>query len=646
MNGSNQSRPQDPIRKRLEAAIPKIEEVRDVCEAPSVSFGVSYGPKTAFTHSIGLRDVETGQLANEHTSYHIGSCAKIFTSAAIGILVDEGKISWQDPVKKHLDDFDPVEDREIGKKATIRDVCRHSTGLANPNAVFMAPHGAPGIKSEDYMKMINALPTANEHGQRFNSWWYYSNAAYGLLGLVVKAAAKVGFATFLRTRICNPLGLKDTLLSEHDVTNNSNLAHPYVKRDGEWHKINNGLTSEGHNHTLPFLGIRSSVSDMLLFGGAVMHRYEKEQESQSEKNEAPQSAVSWSERLWGFGQALGLIAGSKENPLRQISYIWKSHWTRPCDDGFDNKTAYMLGWLRTTMPTAALPLLSYNSYPTKKEYIIGRESPPQVLYGHSGCTNGSVATMYVIPHSGFTVVALSNAADAGDASNSTVQILLQAIYDLGPKVDLILSLKDSRRVKLQQHEDMIRDWKRHRDVGKYNCHAEELVGTYYGLGASIIDIKESNKSDSGLAVVFGRQDASTCQLDKFNRDSLSFLPMDHKEILERAMIDWDYWTVGVFRFVREDETQPNSPIVGLRWKWDQYEDSTLWVKQNDKTEMTDDQYDAVAKKHGKFLKDPWSELVPTANGNGHCTGNGICKDMEKIRDHVAYQTADATTTAA
>uniref|UniRef100_A0A0B7KP92 Beta-lactamase-related domain-containing protein n=1 Tax=Bionectria ochroleuca TaxID=29856 RepID=A0A0B7KP92_BIOOC len=614
MNGSCQP-PQE--RKRLEATIPNIEEVKDICEAPSVSFGVSYGGEPIFTKSIGLCDVENGQLANEHTSYHIGSCAKIFTSAAIGILVDEGKISWQDPVRKHLDDFDPVEDREIGKKATIRDVCRHSTGLANPNAVLMAPHGAPGIKSEEYMKMINALPTANEHGQRFNSWWYYSNAAYGLLGLVVKAVAGVDFATFLRTRICNPLGLKETLLTEHDVTNNSNLAHPYVKRDGEWHKIYNGLTSEGNSHTLPSLGIRSSVSDMLLFGGAVMDRYAKEQQSQSEENETPQLRVPWSDRLWGLRQTLGLIAGSRENPLRQISYIWKSYWTRPCDDDFDNKTAYMLGWLRTTMPTAALPLLSYNSYPTKNEYIIGRKSPPQVLYGHSGCTNGSVATIYVIPQSGFTVVALSNAADAGDASNSTVQILLQAIYDLGPKVDLILSLKESREMKLKQHEDMINDWEKHRDVGKYNCNAEELVGTYHGLGASIIDIKQSNN----LAVVFGRQDRSRCELDRFNQYSLSFLPMDHKEILERAMIDWDYWTVGVFRFVREDETQPNSPVVGLRWKWDQYEDSILWVKQNDKDKMNDNYYKAVVKKHGKFLKDPWAKSVATADGNGPCNGS-------------------------
>jgi CubicO group peptidase (beta-lactamase class C family) len=113
-----------------------------------------------------------------------------------------------------------------------------------------------------------------------------------------------------------PLGLKDTLLTEHDVTNNNNLAHPYVKRDGEWHKIYDGLTSEGHSHILPSLGIRSSVSDMLLFGGAVMHRYAKEQQSQSEKNETPQSSASWSDRLWGLGQALGLIASSKEDPLR------------------------------------------------------------------------------------------------------------------------------------------------------------------------------------------------------------------------------------------------------------------------------------------------------------------------------------------
>ncbi|VUC20614.1 unnamed protein product [Clonostachys rosea] len=639
MNGTGQST-QDSIRERILATIHRIEQVKDVCEAPSISFGVLYGGGKTFTESIGFCDVENGQRANEHTSYHIGSCAKILTSAAIGILVDAGEISWHDPVKKHLHDFDPVEDPEIGKKATIRDVCRHSTGLANPNVVFMAPNGAPAIKSEDYMKMVNALPTANEHGQRFNSWWYYSNAAYGLLGLVVKAVAKVDFANFLRNRICDPLGLNDTLLTEDDVKNNNNLAHPYVKKDGQWHKINNGLTSEGHSHTLPFIGIRSSVSDMLLFGSAVMDRYAEEQEALSKK-EPPQSGVSWSEWFWGW------FAPAKENPLRQISSIWRWHWTRPCDDGFDNKTAYMLGWLRTTMPTAALPLLSYNSYPTKKEYIVGKESPPQVLYGHSGCVNGSVATIFVIPAHRIAVVALSNAADAGDASNSTVQILLQAIFDSRPKVDLIMSLKESRDMKLKQHDDMISDWKRHRNLDNYNCNAEELVGTYRGLGASIISIEKNEISDinieknetlaSGLSVVFGHQNASRCQLDKFNRDCLSFLPLDHKEILERAMIDWDYWTVGVFRFVREDEARHDSPIIGLRWKWDQWEDSTLWVKENGN--MTDDEYDAIVKKHGKFLKDPWADLV-VCNGNSNYNGD------EKAGGHVTIQRVNEATVAA
>lgn len=61
--------------------------------------------------------------------------------------------------------------------------------------------------------------------------------------------------------------------------------------------------------------------------------------------------------------------------------------------------------------------------------------------------------------------------------------------------------------------------------------AEVTMHCYQSLGLS---------SDPGLAFVFGHQTASMCQLDRFNRDSLNFLPMDHKEVLERAMVDWDY----------------------------------------------------------------------------------------------------------
>ncbi|KAI1278165.1 beta-lactamase/transpeptidase-like protein [Xylaria sp. FL0933] len=557
--GENAMSDRDVIISRLEAAMPTIESVQKLCKAPSVSVGVLHQGEVVFRRSIGLRDIEANLKADSDTAYQIGSCSKLFTSTAVGLLSEQWPI-WKD------------------KTATIADICRHSTGLANGNAIFMGPRGTTVVKGEDHMAMVNLLPTSNDHGQRFNDWWYYSNAAFGLLADVIEKRSGALFATFLKDRICSPLGLTQTLLTEADVMRNTNVARPYVQRtDGTWAEIDNEYTTEKHGPVLAALGIRTSVNDMLAFFAAVMNRYDLENET----TPSPE-----------------LLAKCQGNPLREISSMWNSWWRRPCDDGFDNKTAYTLGWFRTTMPTSALGMLSYNTI-QRKEDIIGRESDSRTLYGHSGCSNGFVATAYLIPDSHTAVVALSNAADAGDAAGTASQILLQAIFDLKPHIDLLPSLEASIADRLKKHEDMVKDWREHRNVSQYDETAsEEFLGTYVGFGVSYIHIIHSGTSPSGLA------------LEPYNTDALSFLPLDHHEKLERGMLDWDYWQVGVFTFVREGMTldlglpasKPDSPsadavannfveigtrvtasetkkpVVGLRWKWDEHDLPGLWVK--------------------------------------------------------------------
>lgn len=557
----------------------EISEVQQICRAPSISLGVIHEGQIIFRRSIGLRDIEENLEANSDTSYLIASCSKLFTSAAVGILVGN-KLSLADTIHQHLPDFDPVEDPQIGKKATILDLCRHSTGLGNPNMAFNGPGGTITAKDEDHISIINSLPTSNKSGQRFNNWWFYSNIVFGSLAKIVEAASGLKFPAFMREQICKPLGLKQTLLTESEVDSNDNLAYPYVQRvDGSWAKINNGITTEKYSPSLASMGIRSSVNDILTFCAAVMNCYDREREV-----EPPHP----------------LPNGVVKNPLSNIFSLWDSWWSRPCDDGFANNTAYTLGWFRTRIPTCALGMLSYNSV-RRKEDIIGKKSQPRILYGHNGVTNGSVATAYVIPESHSAVVALSNAADAGDAAGTTAEILIQALFDLKPHVDLVQSVRMSRDERMRMHEAMISDWEKHRDVSNYKADPRELVGSYLGLGSCRIDIIESGNSSSGLAVVFGSQDASRCELEPFNTDSLSFLPLEHDVKLERGMIDWDFWTVGVFNFLREDADQKDSPVIGLRWKWDQYDYAGLWVKTHHG--MSNTEIDAIIEKHGRFLKE-------------------------------------------
>jgi len=164
------------------------------------------------------------------------------------------------------------------------------------------------------------------------------------------------------------------------------------------------------------------------------------------------------------------------------------------------------------MPSGALGLLSYNHrrYLNVKDsvvpYIIGKEPPRRVVHGHNGITNGATATVYVLPDPHSAVVAFSNAAGAGDAAETAAQILLQALFDMTPKVDLLVPLREEIDRTLNEREDINREWRKNRDVSVPQFCASKYVGTYIGLGISRTDVEASETSPSGLAVVFGEKD--------------------------------------------------------------------------------------------------------------------------------------------
>lgn len=161
--------------------MPHVEQAMTMAKAPSISVGILQDGEIIFTRSIGLRDLERNLKANSKTSYLLASCSKMFTSSALNILQSEEELSLKDTIQTYLPTFNPIENPEIGKKATLADAGRHCTGLANPNVVYMGPDGILSNTAENHIAMVNALPTSNEHCQRFQNSWYYSNATFGLL---------------------------------------------------------------------------------------------------------------------------------------------------------------------------------------------------------------------------------------------------------------------------------------------------------------------------------------------------------------------------------------------------------------------------------------------------------------------------------
>lgn len=551
-----------------------------ISKAPSISLGVLQDGEIIFTKSFGLRDIERGLEANSDTAYLIASCSKMFTSTALSLLDWEGKLSLKDTIRTHLPTFDPSGDPEIGKEATLVDALRHVTGLARANVVYMGPDGVISNTAEDHIAMVNALPTSNESGQRFRSWWYYTNDAFGLLPLVVEAVSNTTFAEFLKKRILEPLGLRQTLLFASDVENNGNIAYPYAPRsDGSWAKIESRITSENHSPILGAMGMRSSVNDMLGFFAAVLNRHD------GEKDKNPRHP---------------LLPGATLNPLGRITQLWKTWWTRPTNDGFENETAYTLGWFRTTLPTSAIGCQSINDYPDQYEpnnqVTLGRESEARTLYGHNGNANGSTAAAYLFPDSHAAVVAFSNASHDCDAAEAATRILIQALFNLKPHVDCVSALRKASARGRKKRADAVSEWVEHRDVSKYKSSPEDFLGSYIGLNTSRISLLRSHTASARLAVNFADDDAGICDLEPYNTDALSFFPTDNDSWMARAMRDWDSYVVGVFEFIRDE----NEEVVALWWQYEPTDWPSLWVRQ--KEGMSDEDVQRVIDKFGRHRK--------------------------------------------
>src|SRR6476620_1609229 len=105
-------------------------------DCPGASTAIVKGGHLLFSGGYGVRSVEQPDRVTADTVFAIGSATKAFTAAVIGTLVDEGKMSWDDPVSKHLPGFrlsDPVANQTVA----IRDLLSHRTGLIRHDELWL-----------------------------------------------------------------------------------------------------------------------------------------------------------------------------------------------------------------------------------------------------------------------------------------------------------------------------------------------------------------------------------------------------------------------------------------------------------------------------------------------------------------------------
>ncbi|ADB37912.1 serine hydrolase [Spirosoma linguale] len=205
----------DPVT-RYDAYIQQA--VRD-WKVPGLTVTVVKDGKILLKKGYGVRVIGKPDPVDSQTLFAMASTTKAMTAACLGMMVDEGKLNWDDPVADYLPDFqlyDPAVTREL----RVRDLLIHNTGVGNAD-VFWA---AMKIPSNEILRRMRYVKPSYS----LRAGFIYQNVMYLAAGKVLEKVSGIPWDKFIRTRIFEPLNMRRTKALFGEVTD-ANRAKPHLE---------------------------------------------------------------------------------------------------------------------------------------------------------------------------------------------------------------------------------------------------------------------------------------------------------------------------------------------------------------------------------------------------------------------------------
>jgi CubicO group peptidase (beta-lactamase class C family) len=261
---------------RFAAIGPRMQEFVDKGEAAGIVTLIADSDKVLHLAAVGKTDVAKDRKTRTDDIFWIASMSKPITVVALAILADDGKLRFDDPVAKYVPEFAGVRVSAAGqlvtptRPITLRDLATHTSGMGE--MTLREPHWTLAETAQ----MLAKQPLLFQPGTR----WAYSTAGLDTLGRVVEVASGMPFDRFLRKRVFDPLGMKDTTFWI-SPKKEAPWAHPY-----KW----NAQTGKLEETAIPYLyktevtdrarpplggaGLFSTAGDMARLYQMMLHRGE------------------------------------------------------------------------------------------------------------------------------------------------------------------------------------------------------------------------------------------------------------------------------------------------------------------------------------------------------------------------------------
>jgi len=397
------------------------------------------------------------------------------------------------------------------------------------------------------------LPVAYDFRSRF----LYNNSIFSLAGNVIAQVMKQSMGQVMKEYIFEPLGMSRTFTStdEYDHKDgDDNYAKGYTVLDNGT-QICRGYPGLGASDAQGAAGcVRSSVNDMLKWASAVMK----------------------AELLAAHGKTSDLLPG--------IEYTRMAH--RPIvDENWLGENTYGMGWFRHTIPSRMLGCIgpSYNNrlYGDEPPVInAGPDSRPRVTIAHWGEYQGFLAAFYTLPETHSAVVVLANSSmSRGDPTDLIAQLILQELFTMTPKVDLVAYARRAVTEARQDWPNLIKEWELARSTAGITAAppATDFVGIYRnaGLRLTINVFEPDNNSSVELPAALAGNDTTAplafqvnglsrqvALLRHFHHDAWTWLPASRDDAVRSGAEFYLNLQLLVLAFTRNAMT---GRVVALEW---------------------------------------------------------------------------------
>ncbi|MBP8247484.1 MAG: serine hydrolase [Phenylobacterium sp.] len=388
---------------------------------PGVGIGVVRPGQPDFMRGYGVRTLGQPTLIGADTLFAVASNSKAMTAAGLAVLVDQGKLGWDDLVTKHLPEF-AMYDPETTRLMTVRDLLTHRSGLPLGAGDLMIWPGTTHTRAEVLHGLRYLKPVRG-----FRVGYDYDNVLYVVAGILIERLSGKSWEDYITQTILRPCGMA-TAVPAPTMVANSDQAGRHARLGGPIYGIGE-MTVVPRQETDSFApagGVQASVRDML----------------------------SWLKVQLARGKAADGRPVFSEAQARAMwapqTLIRTSDGPTPDQPGLALADTYSLGW---------------RVFDYRGERVIG----------HSGAMNGQITYTAMIPARGMALTVLTN-AEEGAVLNGLRNVLLDRL--MGKSFDWLDYWKTKDRKDKQDALDTLRQAETSRPAGGPTQPLDRYVGTY------------------------------------------------------------------------------------------------------------------------------------------------------------------------